>query len=79
MRERSKKTAKRKARKSARPDPAAQALRRVCSAPLNPQARPIWEELLEIGASVPPEEWDKVPTDAARNLDHYLYGHAKKP
>ncbi len=37
-------------------------------------ARPIWEEVLEIGASVPPEEWAKVPTDLSINLHHYLYG-----
>ena len=35
--------------------------------------RPIWETLAELGASVPDEVWDKVPTDLARRLDHYLY------
>lgn len=44
----------------------------------DPNARPVWEIIEEIGASVPAEEWDKVPTDGAQNLDHYLYGHAKK-
>jgi len=33
---------------------------------------PIWETLLEISASVPESEWANVPTDLARNLDHYL-------
>ena len=46
--------------------------------PFDPSVRPIWEVIEEIGASVPAAEWDKVPTDAAINLDHYLYGHAKK-
>jgi hypothetical protein len=39
----------------------------------------IFEKVLELGASVPVEEWDKVPTDLAKNLDHYLYGAPKKP
>ncbi len=37
--------------------------------------------LLEIAAKAralaPQEEWDKLPTDLAKNIDHYLYG-AKK-
>ncbi len=41
-------------------------------------AKPIWEAALELGASVPEEEWAKVPTDAARNLHHYLYGAPKE-
>jgi len=42
------------------------------------KARPIWEIVEEIGASVPDEDWEKVPTDGARNLDHYLYGAPRK-
>ncbi len=41
-------------------------------------AKPIWEIALEIGASVPEEEWAKVPRDLAKNLHHYLYGAPKK-
>jgi len=41
-------------------------------------ARPIWEEVVEIGARVPPEEWAKVPSDLSINLDHYLYGAPKE-
>ncbi len=41
-------------------------------------ARPYWEEVLEIGASVPIEEWEKVPADLSKNLDHYLYGAPKE-
>jgi len=37
-------------------------------------AKPIWEIALEMGASVPKEEWAEVPTDGARNVHHYLYG-----
>ncbi len=31
----------------------------------------------ELMADVPDSEWDKIPTDLARNLDHYLYGAPK--
>lgn len=44
----------------------------------DPNAKPIWEMIVEIGAAVPPEDWDNVPTDGAQKLNHYLYGHAKK-
>jgi hypothetical protein len=42
-----------------------------------PPQRPIWEVALEIGSSVPDEEWAGVPGDLAKNLDHYLYGARK--
>ena len=48
---------------------------RAARRPASP--RPIWEVIEKIGASVPKEEWAKVPTDASKNLDHYLYGHPK--
>ena len=39
------------------------------------------ESLLELAAriraSIPEEQWKKVPTDGARNLHHYLYGTRK--
>jgi hypothetical protein len=35
----------------------------------------IWQE---ISKDVPQEEFDKIPTDASVNLDHYLYGVPKK-
>lgn len=35
---------------------------------------PVWQQIVEIGASIPAEEWEKLPTDLAQNLDHYLYG-----
>ena len=46
-------------------------------APFDPEARPIWETVVELGASVPDDEWAKVPTDLSKNLDHYLYGAPK--
>jgi hypothetical protein len=45
--------------------------------PVSP-VKPIWEVALELGASVPAEEWASVPTDGARNLHHYLYGAPKR-
>jgi hypothetical protein len=40
---------------------------------------PLWQQLIELSEEVPAEEWDKVPTDLAENLDHYLYGSPKRP
>lgn len=39
-------------------------------------APPLWQAVVEIGANLPSEEWDRVPTDLAANLDHYLYGRS---
>ena len=41
-------------------------------------ARPIWETIMEIGQSIPVEEWSNIPTDLALNLEHYLYGEPRK-
>lgn len=38
----------------------------------------VWREVVELGASVPADEWDRVPTDLATNLDHYLYGSSSE-
>jgi hypothetical protein len=35
---------------------------------------PLWQSVIELGASLPAEVWDRVPEDLAANLDHYLYG-----
>jgi type I restriction enzyme S subunit len=35
------------------------------------QAEPIWELAARLSAQVPEEEWAKLPTDLARNFDHY--------
>jgi hypothetical protein len=37
---------------------------------------PLWQSVIDLGASLPPEVWDRVPNDLAANLDHYLYGIA---
>ena len=34
-------------------------------------ARPIWEIVVEIGKQIPDEDFAKIPTDLARNFDHY--------
>ena len=39
-----------------------------------PQRRSLTQRILEIGASVPLEEWDRLPRDLSMQLDHYLYG-----
>jgi antitoxin component of MazEF toxin-antitoxin module len=41
--------------------------------------RPIWEEILDLTKDIPPEELDKPPIDGAAQIDHYLYGHPKRP
>jgi len=40
-------------------------------------AKPLWMRIVEIGASVPREDWKEMPADASVNLDHYLYGAPK--
>jgi len=40
--------------------------------------RPIWEVARELVASIPEKELRKLPSDGARQLDHYLYGAPKK-
>lgn len=34
---------------------------------------PLWQSVVDLGASLPAEEWDRLPTDLAANLDRYLY------
>lgn len=40
--------------------------------------RPIWERIADLGASLPDEAIAALPTDGASQLDHYLYGGAKR-
>jgi antitoxin component of MazEF toxin-antitoxin module len=40
---------------------------------------PIWERIAARAAETPPEEVDKLPADGAAQIDHYLYGHPKRP
>jgi Arc/MetJ-type ribon-helix-helix transcriptional regulator len=42
-------------------------------------SKPIWEEILELTADVPDEEWEKLPPDLAEQHDHYIYGTPKRP
>jgi Arc/MetJ-type ribon-helix-helix transcriptional regulator len=49
------------------------------SAPPTPTHKPIWDEFAEIAASVPAEEWAKLPVDGAEQQDHYIYGTSKRP
>jgi Arc/MetJ-type ribon-helix-helix transcriptional regulator len=41
--------------------------------------KPIWERILERTATIPDEEWDKLPVDGAEQHDHYIYGTPKRP
>lgn len=38
-----------------------------------------WEKAIARAERIPPEDLARLPTDGARNLDHYLYGSPKKP
>ena len=47
----------------------------------NPQAKggeTILEMFERLRNSVPPDTWDDLPTDLAKNKKHYLYGHPKE-
>ncbi len=47
-------------------------------APSPEQVRPIWEVFENIMSDVPQEVLDALPTDAAEQHDHYIYGLPKK-
>lgn len=38
----------------------------------------IWDLAARVTASVPDEEWDKLPTDLAKNFEHYRYGYPRE-
>jgi putative addiction module CopG family antidote len=44
-----------------------------------PSFKPIWEEIEEITAGVPDEEFLKLPADGATQHDYYIYGTPKRP
>ncbi|MDA1192404.1 MAG: hypothetical protein O3A46_12075 [Candidatus Poribacteria bacterium] len=50
----------------------------ISSQKTDDDALPIWEKLRRLTADMPQEELEKLPRDGAANLDHYLYGHAKR-
>ena len=39
--------------------------------------RPLLDEIREMYEDVPDSEWERLPSDASENLDHYLYGAPK--
>jgi len=43
----------------------------------SPGLPPFLQFVEEISAQVPREEWEKLPKDLSKNLDHYLYGAPK--
>lgn len=43
-----------------------------------PVQRPIWEVILERMKALPPEVFERLPTDGASEHDHYLYGAPKR-
>jgi hypothetical protein len=46
---------------------------------LPPKARkPIWEQFIEASLEIPNEELDRLPTDLAAQIDHYIYGTPKR-
>ena len=47
--------------------------------PPAPAHKPIWKVAAELRKNVPAEEWAKLPTDGARQHDHYIYGTPKRP
>ncbi|MCI0639543.1 MAG: hypothetical protein L0Y70_10750 [Gemmataceae bacterium] len=46
--------------------------------PFDAAAKPIWEEFADVLATVPPEEFGKLPTDAAQRHDEYLHGPSRE-
>ena len=46
---------------------------------VEPTLPPIWERIAALAADAPPEEVAKLPADGAARIDHYLYGHPKRP
>jgi hypothetical protein len=43
-----------------------------------PKRQSLLDKLEAISKRVPDEVWEKLPTDGAENIDHYLYGAPKK-
>ena len=49
------------------------------SVPQLPQdGRPIWERIAELAEQLPDEVVERMPTDGASELDHYLYGAKRR-
>ena len=51
----------------------------VNDAPTSGKGRESIPQMFErLRDSVPPETWDDLPTDLAKNKKHYLYGHPRE-
>jgi hypothetical protein len=35
---------------------------------------PVWQQITELGASLPDQVWEALPNDLSENIDKYLYG-----
>ena len=46
--------------------------------PQTGEAQSIGEVFIRLGQQIPKEELANIPTDFARNIDHYLYGSPKE-
>ena len=46
---------------------------------VEPARPPIWERIAARAAEIPQEEVDRLPPDGAAQVDHYLYGHPRRP
>ncbi len=44
----------------------------------SPKKQTLLDKLETISKRVPDEVWEKLPSDGAENIDHYLYGAPKK-
>lgn len=53
--------------------------KQLVARPTAPAHKPIWEEIEELTASIPEEEFLKLPVDGAEQHDHYIYGTPKRP
>jgi predicted DNA-binding antitoxin AbrB/MazE fold protein len=45
---------------------------------LGPAEDSVLEMFERLHQSAPPETWDSLPADGAKNIDHYLYGAPKE-
>jgi hypothetical protein len=45
--------------------------------PQSPSLPPFLQFVEEISDQIPKQEWEKLPKDMSKNLDHYLYGLPK--
>ncbi len=49
------------------------------SVTVEPARPPIWVRLAARAAETPREEVIRLPPDGAAQIDHYLYGHPRRP